>query len=533
MKLPLSWLEEFVPIHASVDDIAAALVRLGHEVEGVEHPREEFAAIRIGKILSMKPHPNADRLQLLLVDIGGDDPLNIVCGARNMGVGDSIPVATVGAQLPGGVVIKRGRIRGEVSCGMCCSAQELELADSADGLLILPADAPVGSSMGDYLQLETAIFDLSITPNRGDCMSIYGLARELAADMDLPLKELPKVALSVDQSIPAPAVERQVTAACPCYMARRIDGIVVTESPAWLQSRLRAAGLRAVNGVVDILNLLMLELGQPMHAFDAAVLSGAITLRQASAGEAMTALDGHDYLLQSEDLVIADCRGVQALAGIIGAEGSGVHSGTTSLLLESALFQPAGISRSRRRLGVVSESSMRFERGVDPLLVSYALDRAAAMITALCGGVAGEVCALGSVDSVAAGGAITLSCAAVEARLGVALSAEQDGVLRRMGFALHRRGDELEVMAPPFRHDVTIAEDVMEEYARIIGYDAIPFVMPQQVATLLPAEDDALVQAVQGGFVQVINYAFISREEQALFIDDDGRSVELSNPISA
>ncbi|MDX8414020.1 MAG: phenylalanine--tRNA ligase subunit beta [Mariprofundales bacterium] len=532
MKLPLSWLQEYIAIDEPVDAIATRLVRLGHEVEGVETPRADFSAVRVGHIVTMEPHPGADRLQLLTVDVGAAAPLNIVCGARNMKAGDKVPVATVGATLPDGMVIKQGKIRGEVSCGMCCSEKELGLADDAEGLLILPEDAPVGSTMGDYLQLETAIFDLSITPNRGDCMSVYGLARELAADLDLPLNALPAPEVSVIQSVADPMVDLQATTTCPCYMACCIDGVTVTDAPAWLQAKLRAAGQRPINGVVDTLNLLMLEIGQPMHAFDAAKLNGDIAVRQAVDGETMTALDGHGYTLQREDLVVADSRGVQALAGIIGAESSAVGSDTTRIILESAFFQAAGISRSRRRLGIVSEASMRFERGVDPLLVAWAITRAAAMIGDMFGGKVGGLVTHGSVQPIAAGRSLSLSIAAMEARLGMAVDAAQDAVLQRMGFALVRDGDDLGVTVPSFRHDVTIAEDLSEEYARIIGYDAIPFAMPQQVATPLLQRDDAIKQAVQGGLVQVINYAFISSSEQRLFTEDDGADVVLSNPIS-
>jgi len=532
MKLPLSWLHTFVTIDEPVGETAKRLVRLGHEVEGVETPCADLSAVRIGKILTMAVHPNADRLHLLTVDIGAAEALRIVCGARNMQAGDKVAVATVGATLPGGMVIKKGKIRGEVSSGMCCSEKELALADDAEGLLILPEDAPIGAAMGDYLQLETAIFDLSITPNRGDCMSIYGLARELAADADLELHALPQMTAVANQAVSDPVVDLRATTACPCYMVRRIDGVTVTESPPWLQTKLRAAGQRPVNGVVDVLNLLMLELGQPMHAFDAATIDGSMVVRKAADGEQFTALDGHDYRLAAEDLVIADGHNVLALAGIIGAKASAVTGATTSLILESAFFQPAAISRSRRHLGIVSEASMRFERGIDPLLVEAAMDRATVMILDLFGGEAGVRVQHGSLEGLATGRSLSITIASIEARLGMAVAEEQDAVLKRMGFAIARSGNRLSVTVPSFRHDVTIAEDMAEEYARIIGYDAIPFVMPQQVVTALPVRDDAILQAVHGGFVQVVNYAFISADEQRLFSDDDGADVVLANPIS-
>ncbi len=532
MKLPLSWLRAFVELQDTPERIAETLVRLGHEVEAVECPRADLERVRIGRILTMAPHPNADRLQLLRVDIGEDEPLGIVCGARNMKVGDKVPVATVGARLPGGMVIRKGKIRGETSCGMCCSEKELQLADDAEGLMILPQDAPVGVAMGEYLGLETAIFDLSITPNRGDCMSVYGLARELAADRDLPLRSLPECAVDADTSVAPPLVDMDAAEAAPCYLARTIRGVRVGAAPDWVQARLRAAGQRSVNGVVDLLNLLMLETGQPMHAFDAARVSGGITVRMATAGEQLEALDGHRYTLDGEDLVIADEHGVLALAGIIGSQASGVSETTTDIVLESAFFRPAGISRSRRRLGVVSEASMRFERGVDPALVASTLERATAMIIEQFGGTAGPVRVCGDVDTLLAPRRLSFPLAAMTSRLGMEIDETPDGVLRRMGFSVTRRDGMLEVTVPPFRHDVTIAEDMSEEYARIVGYDAVPFAMPMQQAQTLPVRDDVLRGAVEAGFTQVINYAFVSAEAQRLFHADGGCDVVLANPIS-
>ncbi|MDQ6950531.1 MAG: phenylalanine--tRNA ligase subunit beta [Mariprofundales bacterium] len=530
MKLPLSWLQSFVALNESTTAIADRLVRLGHEVEGIATPRDDLSKVIIGQILTMEPHPGADRLHLLTIDIGAESPLAIVCGATNMAVGDRVPVATVGATLPGGMVIKRGKIRGEVSCGMCCSEKELALADDAAGLLILPTDAPVATAMGEWLKLESAIFDLSITPNRGDCMSIYGLARELAADIDLPLAPLMGVSTVVDHGVDTPRVTIAAADGAPCYFARRIDGVALADSPSWLQARLRAAGQRPVNGVVDVLNLLMLESGQPMHAFDADRVSGAITVRRASAGEAFAALDGHDYALATEDLVIGDAQGVIALAGIIGGADSAVEESTTSLILESALFAPAGISRSRRRLGIVSEASMRFERGVNPTLVASLLDRATTMVIDLFGGRAGVPVVCGGVSSAAR--MLTIPVARIRDRLGMDLPEATDGVLRRMGFAIVRDRGNLEVGIPPFRHDVTIAEDMAEEYARIIGYDAIPYALSKLDAAPMPPANRHLEQALAAGLVQVINYAFIDSKEMRLFTLEDGADVVLENPIS-
>ncbi|MDQ6978896.1 MAG: phenylalanine--tRNA ligase subunit beta, partial [Mariprofundaceae bacterium] len=333
MRLALSWLNEYVELTASVDDIAAALVRLGHEVEAIEYPRQSLEKVRVGHILSKELHPNADRLSLLQIDIAAEAPLAIVCGASNMGVGDKIPVATIGAALPNGMVIKKGKVRGETSFGMCCSEAELGLAADAEGLLILPTDAPIGQSMGEFLQLEAAIIDVSITPNRGDCMSVQGLARELAADFGVPLNKPAIISVSdtVGSSI---NIHHDAVNDCPYYLARSIQGVTVSDSPAWLQGRLIAAGQRPVNGVVDVLNYIMLDMGQPMHAFDAARIDGNLHIRSAAQSEGFDGLDDRHIDLNAGDLVIADDHHVLAIAGIMGSQDSGVTATTTDIVLE-------------------------------------------------------------------------------------------------------------------------------------------------------------------------------------------------------
>ncbi len=535
MKVPYSWLVEHAPLQQSPEEVAETLIRLGHEVEGVEYPRRAVRGVRVGRILTKCKHPNADRLSLLSVDIGEAEPLAIVCGATNMDEGDKVPVATVGARLPNGLVIKKGRIRGETSCGMCCSETELGLAEESVGLMILPEDAPVGAEVGEYLGLEEAVFDLSITPNRGDCMSVRGLARDLAADAGLPLAPLELAAPDEDAAIAAPEVRLEAGEDCPLYLARRIEGVRVGESPEWMQRRLMLAGMRPVNGIVDVLNYVMLDIGQPMHAFDAARVHGGITARPARANEAFRALDGRELALNAGDLVIADEKGVIALAGIMGSEDSGVTESTTAVVLESAFFRPARISETRRVHAMVSEASMRFERGVDPAMVEAAMTRAAGMIVSLFGGRAGPVRQAGDAGPLLARRRVTCSVAAIEARLGVPVPTEADAVLARMGFDVTRDGDALEVAAPPFRHDVSLPEDIAEEYARIIGFDAIPERLPPlapSAAASREAGREAIHRAARLGFAQVITYAFIAEGEQRLFAPADGADVRLANPIS-
>jgi len=532
MKFPFSWLKEHTPIEKIVEEVAADLVRLGHEVEGIETPRGGVKGVKVGQILSMKPHPDADKLKLLKIDVNEAEPLAIVCGASNMKEGDKIPVATVGTCLANGLKIKKGKIRGEVSFGMCCSEEELGLAESADGLLILPQDAPVGEEVGEYLELEEAVFDLDITPNRGDCMSMRGIGRDLAADYALPLIEPADEVLATDANIAQPKVNVDTLQDCPVYSATKIEGVKVCASPEWLQVRLIAAGLRPINGVVDVINYTMLDLGQPMHAFDADTLSGGIEVRLAHAAEKFTALDGKEVALHTSDLVITDAEKVIALAGIMGSEDTGVTEKTTNIILESAAFRAASISTTRRTCGLVSDSSMRFERGVDPAMIKVAMHQAAQMIVDLFGGTVSVATIVGDVSALIADRRVVTTKQRIASRLGIDLPDEADAVLERMGFAIEHDGETLSIAVPSHRHDVSIPEDISEEYARVIGFDKIPAVLPP-LSTIRPRKlYRAVEQAVDQGFVQVINYAFIAEKDQRLFVADDGQDLKLQNPIS-
>jgi len=531
MRLLLSWLNEYVSLSASVDDIAKTLVRLGHEVEAIEYPRADLSKVLVGKILTMEPHPNADRLKLLTINIGEDKPLAIVCGASNMTIGDCIPVATIGATLPNGMTIKKGKVRGEVSCGMCCSEAELKLADDADGLLILPSDAEIGQSMGDFLQLEEAIIELSITPNRGDCMSVLGLARELAADFNVPLKEPTNETIQPSSTI-TPTIHYHAQQDCPYYLARHITGITLSNAPKWLQDRLLAAGQRSVNGVVDILNYIMLDMGQPMHAFDAKAIHGGLHIRSATEGEGFDGLDGRHIDTHAGDLLIADDGSVLAMAGIMGSIASGVETGCTDIVLESAFFRPARISLTRRSHGMVSEASMRFERGIDAAQTHAAMARATAMIVTYFGGQAGDIVVAGDNDSLCQHQPIAVNIARIASRIGMAIEPHIDATLRGMGFGIKRNDDSLHIDVPSWRHDVTIAEDMSEEYARIIGYEQLPAILPTITMNHIPDAVDWVAAAIAQGYVQTIGYAFISPEHQRIFTADDGCHIALSNPIS-
>ncbi|MDT8376493.1 MAG: phenylalanine--tRNA ligase subunit beta [Mariprofundaceae bacterium] len=532
MKLPLSWLKHHVALTDDVATIATHLVRLGHEVEGVEEPRAAVKGVRVGHIVEKIPHPDADKLSLLKVDIGEAEPLAIVCGASNMNEGDRVPVATIGTVLPNGLTIRQGNIRGETSFGMCCSEVELGLADESAGLLILPGDAPIGVEVGEFLQLEEAVFDLSITPNRGDCMSVRGLARDLAADSGLALADVSIDPVPADASVSVPHIVVESGDDCPLYLGRRIEGVRVSDSPAWVQARLIAAGQRPVNGVVDVLNMIMLDLGQPMHAFDADRLSGRVSIRTSGEGEPFEALDGRKLALPADDLVVADESSVVALAGIMGSGPSGVTEATVNIMLESAFFRPARVSETRRHHAMVSEASMRFERGVDPAMVAEAMEQATTLILELFGGRAGAVSVNGSADAINTKEPLSFDFDRIEKRLGIKVPEATDAVLSRMGFGVSRSQGRMTVSIPSHRHDVSIPEDISEEYARIIGFDAVPEVLPTLAVTKPARADRSIADAVGSGFVQAISYAFISAHEQRMFTPDDGSDIVLANPIS-
>ena len=370
MKLSLNWLKEYLLVRHSIEEIVEALTFAGVEVEGVEQRGADLENVIVAQVESFEPHPNADRLSVCRVNDGSAVARQIVCGAKNFRAGDKVALALPGAVLPGGMKIKVSKLRGVESEGMLCSPKELHLADDAAGLLILPADASVGSPLSGIFPPDTVI-EVEVTPNRPDLLSHFGIARELAALIDLPEPALPKIVATPESTREDSGVVRlEASAGCPFYSARLLRGIRVGPSPGWLRQRLEAVGLRSINNVVDVTNYVLLELGQPLHAFDAAKIRGGIVVRLANPGEELLALDGKDYELGPDDVVIADHDRALAIAGVMGGERSGVAATTTEILLESAYFNPGFIRRTSRRLGLISDSSFRFERGVDPEAVN-------------------------------------------------------------------------------------------------------------------------------------------------------------------
>ncbi len=466
MKVSLNWLREFVELPASTEALIDLLTFAGVEVEGVEQRGVTLEKVVVAQILESAQHPNADRLSVCKVDDGSGETRQIVCGAKNYKVGDKVPLALPGAVLPGDFKIKVGKLRGVESAGMLCSAKELQLADDADGLLILPESAQVGAAMSEVFPADT-VLDLEVTPNRADLLCHKGMAREIAA---LTGKTLSFTKTEIGETREDGSVRIEAREACPFYTARRIAGVKVAQSPEWLRLKLEAVGLRAINNVVDVTNLVMLEMWQPLHAFDAEKLSGGIVVRKAEAGEKFLALDGREYALSPEHLLIADdARGV-AIAGVMGGEETGVTEATVDVLLESAYFAPSGIRRTARELGLGSDSSYRFERGVDPAGVLAASERAARLIVKLAGGEAENF--------TATAGELPDFSRVVELRperAGEVLGAEvpEAEVARILtGFGLEQAGEGWRV--PSYRQDLTREIDLVEEVARVWGMERIP-----------------------------------------------------------
>jgi phenylalanyl-tRNA synthetase beta chain len=475
MKVSLSWLGEFVDLPKDTAELCHLLTLAGVEVEGIEQRGVSIPNVVVAQINESIQHPNADRLSVCKVDDGSGTARQIVCGAKNYRVGDKVPLALPGAVLPGDFRIKIGKLRGVESQGMLCSAAELSLADEAEGLLILPASARVGASISELYPPEV-VLDLEITPNRPDLLSHAGIAREVAALTGSEFRYAPAAASSLE---PAAQIENRAPELCPFYSARRITGVKVGPSPDWLRARLETIGLRAINNVVDVTNFVMLELGQPLHAFDAAKLHGPLEVRTARGGESFAALDGRTYQLGSRHLVIADSERPIAVAGVMGGEESGVTGLTTDLWLESAFFQPASIRRTSRELGLMSDSSHRFERGVDAAGVLAASERAAKLIVEIAGGTLGEFATAGAIPD------FTRVVPFRESRCAALLGAELPegraaSILSMLGLQQSRGGWHV----PSFRQDLTREVDLIEEVTRVYGIEKIP---SRMVARFAPA----------------------------------------------
>ena len=469
MKISLSWLRDYLHTDKPVAEIARILTDAGLEVGAIEATGVAIPKVVAAQILESVQHPNADRLSVCKVDDGSGTPRQIVCGAKNYKVGDKVPLAQPGAVMTGDFKIKVGKLRGVESEGMMCSSKELGLGEGADGLLILPSETAIGTPLSELFPAEE-VFEIEITPNRPDWLGHVGVAREAAAfgcgelitkDPELPVtKENAHVA-----AIAAPA-------AASFYSIRRIDGVKIGPSPEWLRKRLESFGLRSINNIVDVTNFVMFEMAQPLHAFDAGKIDGALTVRFANEGEAFTALDGKEHKLTAHDLVIADAKGTQAIAGITGGVASGVSEKTTSILLESALFEPTVIRRSSRALGISTDSSYRFERGVDAQGALAASARAAALIVELAGGIpSAELVIAGSLPATRV---MALRCDRVRSLLGINLDDDSIAILlTKLGLKKIASEADLGFEIPSWRNDLTREVDLIEEVARLHGINSI------------------------------------------------------------
>jgi phenylalanyl-tRNA synthetase beta chain len=537
MRAPLSWIREFAPVDAPVDEIVAALNQLGLEVDAVEEPGREVLGVRVARIVDVLPHPDADKLQLADVDFG-DGQTRVVCGASNIHPGMVAPFAPVGATLPGGFVLERRKIRGQVSEGMLCSARELGLGEDHAGILALDPSAEPGTDVRSVLGLDDVIFDLAITPNRPDAMCIVGVARELAAHFRLPLTVPEPVVPRDDTFTTTVPVTIEAPQRCPRYLAWTAE-VQMGPSPAWMQQRLVKAGVRAISNVVDVTNYVLLERNQPLHAFDLDRLAGpGIVVRLAVDGERITTLDGVERTLDSSDLLICDAdRAPQALAGIMGGGDSEVSESTTRILLEAAYFERMGIARSSKRLKLRSESSARFERGIDPDGVATAAARAMELLVE----VSGARVARDAVDEYPAPVVrprIRLRTSKVNGVLGTALSdAEVVDALVPLGIDVRGHGDDLEVVPPTFRPDLEREIDLVEEVARRVGFDAIGRTVPKpehQVGGLTHRQQDRRLVAdalVGAGMAEAVTIPLIALDAAARF--RDVTPVRVANPLRA
>lgn len=547
MKISLNWLSDYVPL-PEAKELAARLTMAGLEVEGISRPGDDLQGVVVAQVKAASPHPNADKLQVTEIDFGGPAPVQVVCGAKNFKVGDKVPLATVGTTLPNGVSIKQAALRGVESAGMLCSAKELGLSEDSAGLLILDPSLPAGTPIANALGLEDTLFEVNVTPNRPDALSHLGVARDVAVLTEAPLK-LPEPKLREGKVRAADRVKIRIDDPdrCPRYAARVIEGVKIGPSPAWLANRLKACGVRAINNVVDVTNYVLLETGHPLHGFDLDQLAGAeIVVRRAKPQETLTTLDGKERALDPDDLLICDRDHAQVLAGVMGGAQSEVTDKTTRVLLECAYFQPAGVRRAGKRHALHTESSHRFERGVDVAGIPFVLDRAAALIAELAGG---EVLQ-GMVDvylKPVAPREIALRLARVGKVLGTEIP---DGETERILTALGFRGSAKDAgvityRVPSFRLDVEREEDLIEEVARIRGFEKIPSVLPssapqlKSVPVAIEAERRARAALAGAGFDEVVNYSFVSPKEQPWCelrpLAEHGRPVRaipLKNPLS-
>ncbi|MCP1560721.1 UNVERIFIED_ORG: phenylalanyl-tRNA synthetase beta chain [Methylobacterium sp. SuP10 SLI 274] len=544
MKFTLSWLKDHLNTEASLDAIAESLTRIGLEVEGIEDKAAALRPYVIARVISAEQHPNADRLRVCQVDAGDGQPLQVVCGAPNARAGMLSVFAPPGTYVPGkAITLSVGTIRGVESRGMLCSGAELGLGDDHDGILDLPADAPVGTPYALWAGLDDPVIEINLTPNRSDCTSIHGIARDLAATGLGTLKREPMPPVRGEGPCPTPVTlqfDEHDKGLCPLFALRLVRGVTNGPSPEWMQKRLRAIGLRPINALVDITNYMTFDRGRPLHVFDAGKVAGGLTVRRAEEGESLVALDGKTYRLDSEAVVIADGNGVESIAGIMGGEASGCDETTTDVLIESALWDPRNIARTGRRLGIITDARYRFERGVDPAFALPGLDLATRLVIDLCGGSPSEARIAGEIPDLDR--VIDFPWTEVRRLAGIELSrAEMKVTLESLGFHISGSGDRVKVLPPSWRPDVEGKADLVEEIVRIAGLDRIePKPLPrvetvavEPMLTVLQRRGRLAKRALAGrGMLEAVTYSFVAHEDARLF-GGGGADLALANPIAA
>ncbi len=537
MKFSESWLRSFVNPTVSGNEFSHLLTMAGLEVEEEETVAPFFDSVVVAQVLEVNKHPDADRLNICRVDIGRGEPQQIVCGAPNVAPGLKVPCALPGATLPGDFKIKVAKVRGIESSGMLCSAKELSIAEDASGLLVLPVDAPVGQNIRTYLDLNDRLLTLKLTPNRADCLSLTGIAREVSALTSTPV-HYPQVAIATVETQAKREIFLDAPEACPLYCGRVVSSVAARAStPEWMKRRLERSGIRSISALVDITNYVMLEMGQPLHAFDNARLEGAIHARMARPGEKILLLNEQTLELQDDVLLITDDNHALAMAGIMGGEDSGISLDTTELFLESAFFAPKTIAGRARRYGFASDASHRFERGVDFGGTRRALERATQLILEICGGQAGPVCEAKS--ALPGRPPVRLRPTRVAKVLGVAFSSEQIAeIFSRLDLDFKRDGEDFVVTPPTHRFDIEIEEDLIEEIVRLHGYDNIPTAAPRASMSMLPQTEDSRPLSrirqilTDRGFQEVVNFAFVEEAWEKDFAANVDL-IRLANPIAS
>ena len=539
MKFSENWVREWVNPSISTEQLCDQITMLGLEVDGVEKVAGDFTSVVVGEVVECAQHPDADKLRVTKVNVGGDRLLDIVCGAPNCRQGLKVACATEGAVLPGDFKIKKTKLRGQPSEGMLCSFSELGIDVDADGIIELPLDAPVGKNLREYLDLDDKAIEISLTPNRADCLSIAGVAREVGVVNKQVVNQphFDAVPATISDKV---QIELKAPEACPRYLLRVVKNVnVKAQSPIWLQEKLRRCGIRSIDPIVDITNYVLLELGQPMHAFDASKVAQPVQVRLANNGEELVLLDGTTAKLQPNTLLIADQTGPLAMAGIFGGQASGVDAETTKdVILEAAFFAPLAIAGRARQYGLHTDSSHRFERGVDFTLQRHAMERATALLLEICGGEAGEICEVVSEQYLPKVNEVTLRREKLDSLLGHYIETETvTEIFERLGFAVKYANDVWTVTSASWRFDIEIEEDLIEEVARIYGYNSIPNNAPLAHLRMREHKEADLelsrikTALVDADYQEAITYSFVDPKIQSL-LHPQQEALVLPNPIS-